>query len=79
MLQTTAQVPFLAKFCAPPPEKTSNRPNIEVRNALRRKHLILNSVNDEGKNLPKHSHLLTGLCGTTWILGMNICWQWVEN
>lgn len=52
-----------------------NRLKLEVHSAL----LILNQVNDEGKNRFRHSYFWTGLYGTTWVLSMDICWKWVEK
>jgi hypothetical protein len=39
----------------------------------------INRLKIEGKNRPRHSYFWTGLYGTTWILSMDICWEWVEN
>lgn len=39
----------------------------------------INRLKLEGKNRPRHSYFWTGLYGTTWILSMDICWEWVEN
>ena len=39
----------------------------------------INRLNIEGKNRPRHSYFWTGLYGTTWVLSMDICWEWVEK
>ena len=39
----------------------------------------INRLKIEGKNRPRHSYFWTGLYGTTWILSMDICWEWVEK
>ena len=39
----------------------------------------VNRLKLEGKNRPRHSYFWTGLYGTTWILSMDICWEWVEK
>ena len=39
----------------------------------------INRLKIEGNNRPRHSYFWTGLYGTTWILSMDICWEWVEN
>ena len=39
----------------------------------------INRLKLEGKNRPRHSYFWTGLYGTTWILSMDICWDWVEK
>lgn len=39
----------------------------------------INRLKIENKNRPRHSYFWTGLYGTTWILSMDICWEWVEN
>lgn len=39
----------------------------------------INRLKLEGKNRPRHSYFWTGLYGTTWILSMDICWEWVEK
>ena len=39
----------------------------------------INRLKIEDKNRPRHSYFWTGLYGTTWILSMDICWEWVEK
>ena len=39
----------------------------------------INRLKLEGTNRPRHSYFWTGLYGTTWILSMDICWEWVEK
>ena len=39
----------------------------------------INRLKLEGKNRPRHSYFWTGLYGTTWVLSMDICWEWVEK
>ena len=39
----------------------------------------INRLKLEGKNRPRHSYFWTGLYGTTWILSIDICWEWVEK
>jgi hypothetical protein len=39
----------------------------------------INRLKLERKNRPRHSYFWTGLYGTTWVLSMDICWQWVEK
>lgn len=39
----------------------------------------INRLKIERKNRPRHSYFWTGLYGTTWVLSMDICWQWVEK
>ena len=39
----------------------------------------INRLKIEGKNRPRHSYFWTGLYGTTWILSMDLCWDWVEK
>ena len=39
----------------------------------------INRLKVEGQNRPRHSYFWTGLYGTTWVLSMDICWQWVEK
>ncbi|MDJ0682668.1 MAG: IS4 family transposase [Xenococcaceae cyanobacterium MO_167.B52] len=39
----------------------------------------INRLKIEGKNRPRHSYFWTGLYGTTWVLSMDICWEWVEK
>lgn len=39
----------------------------------------INRLKIENKNRPRHSYFWTGLYGTTWILSMDMCWEWVEN
>lgn len=39
----------------------------------------INRLKEETKNRHRHSYFWTGLYGTTWVLSMDICWQWVEK
>jgi hypothetical protein len=39
----------------------------------------INRLKLEGENRLRHSCFWTGLYGTTWVLSMDICWEWVEN
>jgi hypothetical protein len=39
----------------------------------------INRLKIEGQNRPRHSYFWTGLYGTTWVVGMDVCWQWVEK
>ena len=39
----------------------------------------INRLKLEGKNRPRHSYFWTGLYGTTWVLSMDICWDWGEK
>ena len=39
----------------------------------------INRLKLESTNRPRHSYFWTGLYGTTWVLSMDICWEWVEK
>ena len=39
----------------------------------------VNRLKIEGHSRPRHSYFWTGLYGTTWVLSMDICWEWVEK
>ena len=39
----------------------------------------INRLKLEGENRLRHSYFWTGLYGTTWILSMDRCWEWVEK
>ena len=39
----------------------------------------INRLKIEGKNRFRHSYFWTGLYGTTWVLSIDICWEWVEK
>ena len=39
----------------------------------------INRLKIETQNRPRHSYFWTGLYGTTWILSLDICWEWVEK
>ena len=39
----------------------------------------INRLKIEGQNRPRHSYFWTGLYGSTWILSMDACWEWVEK
>jgi hypothetical protein len=50
---------------------------LKIRNTGHQEYI--NRLKIEDKNRPRHSYFWTGLYGTTWILSMDICWQWVEK
>ena len=50
---------------------------LKIRNTGHQEYI--NRLKLEGKNRPRHSYFWTGLYGTTWILSMDICWDWVEK
>ena len=50
---------------------------LKIRNTGYQEYI--NRLNIEGKNRPRHSCFWTGLYGTTWILSMDICWEWVKK
>lgn len=50
---------------------------LKIRNTGYQKYI--NRLKLEGKNRPRHSYFWTGLYGTTWVLSMDICWEWVEK
>ncbi len=50
---------------------------LKIRNTGHQQYI--NRLKLEGKNRPRHSYFWTGLYGTTWVLSMDICWQWVEK
>jgi hypothetical protein len=50
---------------------------LKIRNTGYQEYI--NRLKIEGKNRPRHSYFWTGLYGTTWILSMDICWEWVEK
>lgn len=50
---------------------------LKIRNTGHQEYI--NRLKIEGKNQPRHSYFWTGLYGTTWILSMDICWEWVEK
>ena len=50
---------------------------LKIRNTGHQEYI--NRLELEGKNRPRHSYFWTGLYGTTWILSMDICWEWVEK
>ncbi|MDJ0726777.1 MAG: IS4 family transposase [Prochloraceae cyanobacterium] len=39
----------------------------------------INRLKDKEDKYSKHSYFWTGLYGSTWVLGMDICWEWVEK
>ncbi|NJP22551.1 MAG: IS4 family transposase [Hydrococcus sp. CRU_1_1] len=39
----------------------------------------INRLKIENQNRSRHSYFWTGLYGTTWILSMDLCWEWVEK
>ena len=49
----------------------------KIRNTGHQEYI--NRLKLEGKNRPRHSYFWTGLYGTTWVLSMDICWEWVEK
>ncbi|MDJ0649698.1 MAG: IS4 family transposase [Xenococcaceae cyanobacterium MO_188.B19] len=50
---------------------------LKIRNTGHQEYI--NRLKIEGKNRPRHSYFWTGLYGTTWVLSMDICWEWVEK
>ncbi len=50
---------------------------LKIRNTGYQEYI--NRLKIEGRNRPRHSYFWTGLYGTTWVLSMDICWQWVEK
>jgi hypothetical protein len=50
---------------------------LKIRNSGQTEYI--NRLKLESKNRPRHSYFWTGLYGTTWVLSMDICWQWVEK
>jgi len=50
---------------------------LKIRNTGHQQYI--NRLKLEGKNRPRHSYFWTGLYGTTWVLSMDMCWQWVEK
>ena len=50
---------------------------LKIRNTGHQEYI--NRLKLEGKNRPRHSYFWTGLYGTTWILSMDICWEWIEK
>ncbi len=50
---------------------------LKIRNTGHQEYI--NRLKLEGKNRPRHSYFWTGLYGTTWVLSMDICWDWVEK
>ena len=56
---------------------TSCLVGLKIRNTGHQEYI--NRLKLEGKNRPRHSYFWTGLYGTTWVLSMDICWEWVEK
>ena len=50
---------------------------LKIRNTGHTEYI--NRLKLEEKNRPRHSCFWTGLYGTTWVLPMDICWEWVEK
>ena len=50
---------------------------LKIRNTGHTEYI--NRLQLEGKTRPRHSYFWTGLYGTTWILSMDICWEWVDK
>jgi hypothetical protein len=50
---------------------------LKIRNTGHQEYI--NRLKIENKNRPRHSYFWTGLYGTTWILSMDMCWEWVEK
>ncbi|MDJ0536729.1 MAG: IS4 family transposase [Xenococcaceae cyanobacterium MO_207.B15] len=50
---------------------------LKIRNTGHQQYI--NRLKLEGKNRPRHSYFWTGLYGTTWVLSMDMCWDWVEK
>ena len=50
---------------------------LKIRNTGYQEYI--NRLKIEGKNRPRHSCFWTGIYGMTWILSMDLCWEWVEK
>jgi hypothetical protein len=50
---------------------------LKIRNTGHQEYI--NRLKIEGQNRPRHSYFWTGLYGKTWVLSMDICWEWVEK
>ena len=50
---------------------------LKIRNTGYQEYI--NRLKLEGKNRLRHSYFWTGLYGTTWVLSMDICWEWVDK
>ncbi len=50
---------------------------LNIRNTGAQEYI--NRLKIEGKNRPRHSYFCPGLYGTTWVLSMELCWEWVEK
>ncbi len=50
---------------------------LKIRNTGHTEYI--NRLKLEGQNRPRHSYFWTGLYGTTWVLSVDICWEWVEK
>jgi hypothetical protein len=50
---------------------------LKIRNTGYQEYI--NRLKIEGQNRPRHSYFWTGLYGSTWVLSIDLCWQWVEK
>ena len=50
---------------------------LKIRNTGHQEYI--NRLKIEGENRLRHSYFWTGLYGTTWILSIDTCWEWVEK
>jgi hypothetical protein len=50
---------------------------LKIRNTGYQEYI--NRLKIESQNRPRHSYFWTGLYGTTWVLSMDICWEWVKK
>lgn len=50
---------------------------LKIRNTGYQEYI--NCLKIEGQNRPRHSYFWTGLYGSTWVLSIDLCWQWVEK
>ena len=50
---------------------------LKIRNTGYQEYI--NRLKIKSQNRPRHSYFWTGLYGSTWVLSMDICWEWVEK
>ena len=50
---------------------------LKIRNTGHQEYI--NRLKIEGEKRLRHSYFWTGLYGTTWILSIDTCWEWVEK
>lgn len=50
---------------------------LKIRNTGHQEYI--NRLKIEGENRLRHSYFWTGIYGTTWILSIDTCWEWVEK